>query len=195
MNQLQLCSDQDLVKKSNAGDKKATEELYHRYIGLIRKCAHQQHLMTEKSDVEAHLTLTFLEAIKQYDDALHIPFAGFIQSRMHFGAWNTFKQMRRRWQHEMELLRDDNSPDSSQQESKFFSDVFNLEDEVISREQRKSLKKAMRVLTINEKMILREHYQEDKNFATIASEKGCSRQAIRYTYLRALQKLKKALES
>lgn len=194
MDQLQLYSDQELVKKANSGDKKAAEELYRRYIGLIRKNAYQQHLLAEKSDVEAHLTLTFLEAIKQYDENLHIPFAGFVQSRIHFGAWNTFKHLRRRWQHEMDLLITD-GPDNSEIESKFFCDLFNLEEEVISRDQRKALKKAMRVLTINEKLILKAHYEEDKNFATIATEKGCSRQAIRYAYLRAIQKLKKALEN
>ncbi len=193
MDQLQLYSDQELVKQVNDGNKKAAEELYRRYIGLIKKCAHQQHLLAEKEDVEAHLTLTFLEAIRQYDEELHIPFAGFIQSRMHFGAWNTFKHLRRRWQHEMDLLIADGS-DDAEKESKFFSDLFNLEEEVISRDQRKALKKAMRVLTINEKLILKDYYERDKSFATIATEKGCSRQAIRYAYLRAIQKLKKALE-
>ena len=91
---------EDLVIEAQGGSEAAFQEVCERFVGLVKKLAYQPHIRPIGEEAIAIGLLTVVESVKNYNDTVGVPFAGYVQSRLKFTMWNLFKRERRRWQSE-----------------------------------------------------------------------------------------------
>lgn len=92
-----------LVKKAQAGDGEAMEEICLRFIGLVKKYAFQPHIRPIAEEAQSQGWLALVQGIRQYDEGLGVHFAGYLESQVRYAVWNLFKRERRRWEQEIQL--------------------------------------------------------------------------------------------
>ncbi len=63
----------------------------------------QAHLASCKEEATAEAWLAVVTAVRTYEPASGVRFAGYVESRVKYAVWNLFKRERRRWQQEMVL--------------------------------------------------------------------------------------------
>ncbi|VBB09425.1 rna polymerase sigma factor 70 region 4 type 2 [Lucifera butyrica] len=97
---------EELVIRAGQGDREALDSVCARFERLVRKYARQAHLWPVAEDALAEGRLAVVLAVREYDDAAGVPFAGFAASRVRYALWNLFKRERRRWKVESPLPAD-----------------------------------------------------------------------------------------
>ncbi len=189
-------------KSSPRETQNAKRELCLRYVGLIKRYAHADHLKTVRDESEAHLWLCFLEALYNYDTASQIPITGYFKSCIKFGQWNFFKKQRRLWQREMYFSSLSSAQDGPSQDDDALLlsqliDVGQLDNDVIDhlwqRELFQQLRNVVPSLSAREKELLLRHYYGGQSLAQIARHWGYSKQRLSYQHQKLLTKLRQLL--
>lgn len=94
------------------GDTAAGETLLYRYMPLIRKTSRQSFAKGYKEDLRQELSLVFLESAKQYSPRQHIPFAAFIEKKIHWATTD--------WLNHRKAITDHESLDLEAQEEPWY---------------------------------------------------------------------------
>ncbi|WP_298705054.1 sigma-70 family RNA polymerase sigma factor [uncultured Veillonella sp.] len=184
----------NIVKLAQAGHAQSIAQLCQNYEPLIRKYASLTPVHKVKEDLENELWCCFLKALKEYDASTHIPFSGFIKSRIKYGQYNLFKKYRHQWEQESCILGQefdsDRKPDSN---------ILNLEDllnpadsaeyEYMKSHTYATLHKALQQLAPKQRDLLKDIYIHQKSMAQLGRDYNISRQAIHKHKQRALAAL------
>ena len=88
------------VQPAQAGNEQATLLLFDAFTGLMKRAAAQSHLQCIYEDALSEARMSFMEAIKTYDSAMGVPFAGYVRAKVYGDLRTLFKQQRRNWQRE-----------------------------------------------------------------------------------------------
>lgn len=88
------------VQAGNTGES-AFAEICQRFTGLVKKYANQPHVAVIKEEALAEGWLAVAAAVRTYDPAAGVRFAGYVESKVKYAVWNLFKRERRHWQQEM----------------------------------------------------------------------------------------------
>jgi RNA polymerase sigma factor (sigma-70 family) len=177
-----------IVKKAQSGDQEAFQEVCSRFTGLVKKYAYQPHLRPVAEEAEAQGWLAVVQAVKTYDEKSGVHFAGYVESRVKYAAWNLFKKERRRWQEE-ELIeggQEDEGGDPLLQ----LPDTMDVAVEVELRFLSEELKAAVDGLPDKQRQVIQRTVLGAERLTTVAAELGITAQAVYNLRQRGLARLK-----
>lgn len=177
-----------LVKRAQAGDSQAFQEVAARFTGLVKKYAGKNHLRPIAEEAKAQGWLAVAQAVKSYDEHCGVHFAGYVDSKIKFAVWNLFKKERRRWQEE-ELSEGSlvgEGPDVFAQ----LVDKADVAQEVETKCLSEELMKAVRMLPAKQQQVVLETIVGHKRLKDVAGELGITVQAIYNLRQRGLARLK-----
>lgn len=177
-----------LLAAAQSGDSEALMALIGRYEPLLRRATNQPHLAAIRDDARAESYVSFVRAVRDYDAAQGVPFAGFIKARIYGDLHTLFRRTCRVWQRE--AVVDDRRDEA-------FWEL--IEDPAAERamtrlERQATLTAAMRTLTARERSVIQRLFFEERTQKETAAELSITQQAVAATKRRALAKLKSALE-
>jgi RNA polymerase sigma factor (sigma-70 family) len=177
-----------LVKKAQAGDRQAFQEVTARFTGLVRKYAGKSHLRPIAEEAEAQGWLAVAQAVKFYDENCGVHFAGYVDSKIKFAVWNLFKKERRRWQKEelSEGSQDGEGLDAFAQ----LLDKADVAQEVETRWLSEELMMAVETLPDKQQQVVLETIVGHKRLIDVAVELGVTVQAVYNLRKRGLARLK-----
>lgn len=89
--------------KAKAGDNWAIQVLLNQYQNLLKHVSRQHHLLSIQEEAYEEAIICFYQAIKDFNESLGIPFAGFVKSRVYQGVHSLFRKYLRIWQNEVSL--------------------------------------------------------------------------------------------
>lgn len=177
-----------LVQPAQAGSKQATLLLFDAFTGLMKKAAAQSHLQCIYEDALSEARMSFMEAIRSYDPAMGVPFAGYARAKVYGDLRTLFKQQRRSWQREI-------SADISDKAAGTLLDCIadpraNYEDSLLNQ---LTLQPAFTKLSEKQRCVLTFLFVRGKTQSELANELCISQQAISKIKKTALSLLKKEL--
>lgn len=183
-----------LVTSAQEGSKAAIAELCTRFTPLIHKYAYAAHVRTVAEDIKSDLWIIFLEAIQSYNPTSGVPVPAYFKSKITFALWNRFKAYRNLWNREVFVISEGNSHSTSEEEAKYFTDDFHLEQHVINNAGIEALLIAIKTLTPEEQQLIYHYYIQEKSLLVLATQKGITKQAYSYRHRKILEKLRQVLE-
>ncbi len=169
-----------LVAQAQQGHSDAFAEICRRFEGLIVKQAVQAHLRSIREDAKAEGLLAVVEAVKTYDPASGVPFAGYVESRVRYRIWNLFKRERRRWQRE--VLLDESRPEEE--------DGIRTEVEVENSLMATAIRRAIEELPDKQRLVVTATLLGEASLAEVARELQVSVQAAHSLRKRAISRLR-----
>lgn len=178
-----------LVAAAREGASDAMMELVTRYEPLLRRAAGQAHFASIRDDALAEATVSFVRAVRDYDDAAGVPFAGFGKARVYGDLRTLARRMIHTWQREATV-------DDRREEG--FWDAIEDEGaaEDLTRLERASMiAVALRVLTERERDVIERLYFRGHTQKEVAAALGLTQQAVAAIKKRALGKMRAALQS
>src|SRR5574344_58652 len=170
------------------GNEAAMNSLFASYEGLMQKAARQSHLAPIAEDALAEARLSFLEAVKSYDAALGVPFAGYAKAKVYGDLRTLFKQSRRQWQRE--VLPDGSADDDG---AGFWDSLADPNDAVASLDDVDAVAAALLALPERQQELIRLLYVRELTQKAAAAELGITQQAAAAMKARAIKKLKEVL--
>lgn len=185
-----------LVLQAQAGDVAAYDEVCSRFRGLVKRQAKQPHLAGIREDVESEGWLALAQAVKDYNPARGVPFAGYAERCVSYRLWNVFKKERRRWQTESPLENTAVDEDSEHSQSNLLARLAAADDvtgEIERREQRDELQHALLKLPERQRQAVTETLIHEKRLTDLADAWGVSIQAVHATRKKALLSLRQLL--
>ena len=183
----------DVVRRAQQGDDEAFIEVCGRFEGLVKKHVYQPHLIPLYEDGYAEAWLAVAEAVKSYDEASGVRFAGYVESKVRFAIWNLFKRERRRWQNETLLAEgSDDSGENFGLRLEMLSDKANVEREVELKFINAELGRAMAVLPGRQREVIVKTMANERKLTEVAQELGITVQAVHNLRQRGIARLKKA---
>lgn len=93
----------DLLLKAKAGDNYAIQLLFNKYKNLLNSASRQHHLISIKEEAYEEAIISFYQAIKDFDESLGVPFAGYAKIKVYQGVHSLFRRYLRIWQNEISL--------------------------------------------------------------------------------------------
>ncbi|HWR45801.1 sigma-70 family RNA polymerase sigma factor [Sporomusa sp.] len=189
---------EQLVMEAQAGSGggAAFAEVCQRFTGLVKKYANQPHLAGIKEEAAAEGWLAVAAAVRTYDQATGVRFAGYAESRVRYAVWNLFKRERRRWQQEITLTG--GSTGGEEHEGPGLLDTLasasNVESEVEAKSTEAVVKQALRTLPDKQRVAIVKTLLGEAQLAEVAAELGTSPQAVYGLRQRGLARLKKELD-
>jgi len=169
-----------LVASAQQGDDAAFAEICRRFEGLVVKQAFQAHLRSIGEDAKAEGLLAVVEAVRTYNPASSVPFAGYVESRVRYRMWNLFKRERRRWQRE--VLLDESRPEEE--------DGIRTEVEVENGLMAAAVRRAIANLPDKQRLVVTETLLGEASLADVARELRVSVQAAHSLRKRAIIRLR-----
>jgi len=180
---------QALVVKAQQGDAAAYEAVCRQFGGLVRKQAGQGHLAGIREEAEGEGWLALAQAVKDYDPARRVPFAGFAARCVAYRLWNVFKKERRRWQVETPLVSE-----SEDEAGSAAADRLPAPDDVAGeaerRELRDELRQAVLTLPARQRQVVAATVLGERRLLDLAVEWDVSVQAVHATRKKALARLR-----
>lgn len=169
--------------------------LCQRYRPLIYKYALSRPTETEYEDMESFLWLTFIDAVKSFHLEGSVPFAGYAQSRIKYGQYNSFRKYRRQWQQEVsaEAFERDPNGDTEIPQPEYVS-TADTALEAITNYEIDRLQRAIQCLTPTQQKLLHAIYYEGRTITDIGKERGITKQAVSKHYRRTLAVLRDIYE-
>ena len=176
-----------LVRTAQAGDKQAFAEICNRFTGLVKKHANKPHLRPIVEEATAQGWLAVVQAVKSYDEACGVHFAGYVDSKVKFALWNLFKKERRRWQEEVHL------EGAAEEELDAFAqlpDKVNVAQEVELGWLSQEIMNAVAALPDKQQQVILQTVLGDSTLKDVAVELGITIQAVFNLRQRGLARLK-----
>jgi len=177
----------ELVKKAQAGDALAVDEICLRFTGLVKKYAFQPHICSIAEEAQGQGWLAVVQGIRQYDEQCGVPFAGYIESRVKYAVWNLFKRERRLWQQEGPL-------DSEQEEGlsilQHLADKADVATEVELQWLSEELMAVIATLPDKQQQVIYKATIEEQRLTKIAMQMGITTQAVFNLRQRGFARLK-----
>lgn len=172
----------------------AFAEVCRRFAGLVKKYANQPHVAGIKEEAAAEGWLAVAAAVRTYDPAAGVRFAGYVESRVRYAVWNLFKRERRRWQQELFLT---GSTEEEGKERPGLLDALaaadNVEAEVEANFAVTAVREALALLPDKQQTAVARTLLGEARLADIAAELGITPQAVYSLRQRGLARLKKEL--
>ncbi|KYZ76470.1 hypothetical protein AXX12_08540 [Anaerosporomusa subterranea] len=188
---------QKLVLQAQVGDAVAYDTVCRQFRGLVMKQARQGHLAGIREDAESEGWLALAQAVKDYDPARGVPFAGYAERCVSYRLWNVFKKERRRWQTESPL-EDDRTDEDGESDRPSLLERLAASDDVVGevqrREQREELRHALTILPIRQRQAVTATIIGEGRLVDLAVEWGISIQAVHATRKKALLSLRQCFE-
>ncbi len=188
---------EQLVVEAQAGigDETAFTEICQRFTGLVKKYANQPHVAAIKEEATAEGWLAVAAAVRNYDTAAGVRFAGYVESRVKYAVWNLFKRERRRWQQEMLLAGGGSDDEKSEAPGllELLAAADNVEGEVEARFTTKTVREALVKLPDKQRVAVVKTLLGQAQLADIAAELGVTPQAVYGLRQRGLARLRKEL--
>lgn len=176
----------NLVRRAQAGDSQAVQDICLRFTGLVKKYAFQPHIRPIAEEAQSQGWLAVVQGIKQFDENNGVPFAGFMESRVKYGIWNLFKRERRRWQQEGQL---DGSNDDDFSLLDRLADATDVAGEVELKWLSQELSTAIGMLPRKQQMVIMRTVVGRERLTTIAAELGITLQGVSNLRKRGLARL------
>lgn len=172
----------------------AFAEVCRRFAGLVKKYANQPHVAGIKEEAAAEGWLAVAAAVRTYDPAAGVRFAGYVESRVRYAVWNLFKRERRRWQQELFLT---GSTEEEGKERPGLLDTLaaadNVEAEVEANFAVTAVREALALLPDKQQTAVARTLLGEARLADIAAELGVTPQAVYSLRQRGLARLRKEL--
>jgi RNA polymerase sigma factor (sigma-70 family) len=160
------------------------------------KYAKQSHLAAIFEDAQSEGYLAVVEAVRSYNPAKKIHFAGYVDSRVKYAIWNFFKKNKRRWQKEI--------PDTATFDGEEISilELLPINDQDFSEEiaaaielkaQISKTKKILSELSAKQQKVINLTVFKEKQLKEAAQEMGITPQAVYNLQKRGLRNLKDKL--
>ncbi|MEL7633384.1 sigma-70 family RNA polymerase sigma factor [Sporomusa sphaeroides] len=187
---------EQLVIQAQAGNEggEAFAEVCRRFAGLVKKYANQPHVAGIKEEAAAEGWLAVAAAVRTYDPAAGVRFAGYVESRVRYAVWNLFKRERRRWQQELFLT---GSTEEEGKERPGLLDTLaaadNVEAEVEANFAVTAVREALALLPAKQQTAVARMLLGEARLADIAAELGVTPQAVYSLRQRGLARLRKEL--
>ncbi|MCM0758053.1 sigma-70 family RNA polymerase sigma factor [Sporomusa sphaeroides DSM 2875] len=187
---------EQLVMQAQAGNEggEAFVEVCRRFTGLVKKYANQPHVAGIKEEAAAEGWLAVAAAVRTYDPAAGVRFAGYVESRVRYAVWNLFKRERRRWQQELFLT---GSTEEEGKERPGLLDTLaatdNVEAEVEANFAVTAVREALALLPAKQQTAVVRTLLGEARLADIAAELGITPQAVYSLRQRGLARLRKEL--
>ena len=178
----------NLLLRAKSGDILAVEELMHQYSNLLYKASAQHHLRTIQEEAYEEALLCFYLAIRDFDESLGVPFAGFVKVRVYQGVHNLFRKYVRIWQHEVALVANDDDDESPA--DRVFIDDADIDGSVsLKLDMQEALKKMPQVQYQVFCMIVIEGFSQKQ----VAQSLQVSQQMVSKNYRKAMDFLNQAI--
>ncbi|HML34206.1 RNA polymerase sigma factor [Sporomusa sphaeroides] len=187
---------EQLVIQAQAGNEggEAFAEVCRRFAGLVKKYANQPHVAGIKEEAAAEGWQAVAAAVRTYDPAAGVRFAGYVESRVRYAVWNLFKRERRRWQQELFLT---GSTEEEGKERPGLLDTLaaadNVEAEVEANFAVTAVREALALLPAKQQTAVARMLLGEARLADIAAELGVTPQAVYSLRQRGLARLRKEL--
>lgn len=182
------------VQAGNTGES-AFAEICQRFTGLVKKYANQPHLAEIKEEAVAEGWLAVATAVRTYDPAAGVWFAGYVESRVKYAVWNLFKRERRHWQQEI-LITSGCTSEAEDEPSNLIETLAasdNVESEVETHFSNKIIKDALQKLPEKQRLAVGKTLLGEAHLADIATELKITPQAVYGLRQRGLVQLRKEL--
>lgn len=183
-----------LVLAAQNGSRVAIAKLCHQFEPLIKKYSYAAHVRTVAEDVKSELWLVLLEAIQSYNPHSGVPVPAYFRSKISFALWNQFKRYRRTWSREILCLGKESGTLTPDEEAKYFTDDFNVEEALITSMETEKLSAALSTLCSDEQELIYRHYVREESLLALAKEKGYTKQAYSYRHRKILATLRNLLD-
>ncbi|CVK19910.1 RNA polymerase sigma factor [Sporomusa sphaeroides] len=187
---------EQLVIQAQAGNEggEAFAEVCRRFAGLVKKYANQPHVAGIKEEAAAEGWLAVAAAVRTYDPAAGVRFAGYVESRVRYAVWNLFKRERRRWQQELFLT---GGAEEEAKERPGLLDTLAAADNVEAEAEANfsviAVREALALLPAKQQTAVARTLLGEARLADIAAELGITPQAVYSLRQRGLARLKKEL--
>ena len=178
-----------LVKRAQAGDSHAVQEVCLRFTGLVKKYAFQPHIRPIAEEAQSQGWLSVVQAIRQYDENCGVQFAGYIESQVKYGIWNLFKRERRRWQNEAQLDDGGSDEDGLAMLVKL-TDGTDVAGEVELKWLSQELMTVVTMLPDKQRLVILRTVLGNERLTTVAVELGITAQGVYNLRQRGLARLK-----
>lgn len=119
---------ENLLVRAKLGDNFAVQLLLSKYKNLLRSASRQHHLLSIQEEAYEEAIISFYQAIKDFDESLGVPFAGFAKMRVYQGVHTLFRRYLRIWQNEVSLSAQMNTDDDD--EIKEFGDLLAVDEDL-----------------------------------------------------------------
>ena len=181
---------QPLVRRAQAGDKTATNELLAAFRPMIQKAAGQAHLAAIREDAAQEAALAFLWSVAHFDESRGVPFAGFAKAIV-FGRVRTFFLREwRRWEREI-LPFDKEDEDGGKQD--FFAGIADGRDEIDAVDAAESFLARLSPLAERDRRILSLYYEGGLTLKKIGKLLHIRENAVGVYKSRAVEKLRREI--
>ncbi|MDO5713851.1 MAG: sigma-70 family RNA polymerase sigma factor, partial [Tissierellia bacterium] len=178
------------VRRGKDGSQEDLIRLMERFHPLILSSIEKYcPLIGEREDLIQEGRIVLLEVVKEYDQKLKIPFAGFLKARLRFFYLEKGRELM-----EEKPLSLDYPGEEGQTLLESLSDGKILEDFFVTMENSKELRMALETLTPRQRFVIEGYYLEHLHISEIAGFMGVSTSTIYNTKRRALEKLREELK-
>ena len=103
-----------LLIKAKAGDNYAIQLLLNKYKNLLNSASRQHHLISIQEEAYEEAVISFYQAIKDFNESLGVPFAGYAKVKVYQGVHTLFRRYLRIWQNEVSLSAQMNTDDEDE---------------------------------------------------------------------------------
>lgn len=176
----------ELLQKAKAGDKEAMAELLLRYEPLIKKASRQKHLREIEDEAVSEAYLSFVTAVRKFDEAQGVPFAAFIKAMVTGSIYTFFKKHCRNGERERQV-------EGEAGELSFWDAISDERDEYSEFIESEAMKKALTVLDESEREVIESLYFKCRTQKETATLLGVTQQAVAKRKTKAFLKLKNYL--
>lgn len=106
---------ENLLTRAKLGDNFAIQLLLDKYKNLLKSASKQHHLLSIQEEAYEEAIISFYQAIKDFDESLGIPFAGYAKVKVYQGVHTLFRRYLRIWQNEVSLSAKVNQEDDTKE--------------------------------------------------------------------------------
>lgn len=115
-----------LLIKAKAGDNYAIQLLLNKYKNLLNSASRQHHLISIQEEAYEEAVISFYQAIKDFNESLGVPFAGYAKVKVYQGVHTLFRRYLRIWQNEVSL----SSKIDRENDDEEFLDLLSSDDDI-----------------------------------------------------------------
>ena len=181
-----------LLIKAKAGDNYAIQLLLNKYKNLLNSASRQHHLISIQEEAYEEAVISFYQAIKDFNESLGVPFAGYAKVKVYQGVHTLFRRYLRIWQNEVSLSAQMNTDDD---EIKEFGDLLAVDEDLAdSISSRLDIMKLIHQLPLKQYKVFILIVFKGLKYKQVAELLDISVQAVSKNYRKALAFINKSLE-
>lgn len=180
-----------LLIKAKAGDNYAIQLLLNKYKNLLNSASRQHHLISIQEEAYEEAVISFYQAIKDFNESLGVPFAGYAKVKVYQGVHTLFRRYLRIWQNEVSLSAQMNTDD----EIKEFGDLL-----VVDKDLADSISSRLDIMKFIHQLLPKQYKVfilvvfKGLKYKQVAKLLHISVQAVSKNYRKALAFINKSLE-